>query len=305
MSIPKFNLQKLKESVAQQQSATKKDIKNLLLLERLQAEIAKQVESRNQRSIFGRIGRKLTKEDKVDLKKDPEAILYNEYIDSILSNREANFSFDEDDYKEEDELNYGDFFRYLEDKLMENYANAFSVMDSDVERVFYLDYANNKLIYVYMDHGSYYLEMRTLSWKNTAFFSLRDKPIKENTKENILKTIANLIYSDEEIANRQESKSKVEEELEDGILAYFNQYGFLIAKVFVRGDISFCLFHEGYDEQDPLESVIDGIINDYNELDINEVEDLDEKIRTNFNKRFAQKTVYPNEIIEFMSIGYL
>ena len=42
MSLPKFNLSKLKESVSRQQSATREDIRNLLLLERLQAQIGKQ-----------------------------------------------------------------------------------------------------------------------------------------------------------------------------------------------------------------------------------------------------------------------
>ena len=42
MSIPKFNLSKLRESVAQQQSVTRKDIANLLLLDRLQSMVKKQ-----------------------------------------------------------------------------------------------------------------------------------------------------------------------------------------------------------------------------------------------------------------------
>jgi len=42
MSLPKFNLSKLRESVSRQQSVTRKDIRNLLLLERLQAQIGKQ-----------------------------------------------------------------------------------------------------------------------------------------------------------------------------------------------------------------------------------------------------------------------
>ena len=42
MSLPKFNLSKLRDSVAQQQAVTKKDIANLLLLDRLQAQLSKQ-----------------------------------------------------------------------------------------------------------------------------------------------------------------------------------------------------------------------------------------------------------------------
>lgn len=42
MSLPKFNLSKLRESVSRQQSVTREDIRNLLLLERLQAQIGKQ-----------------------------------------------------------------------------------------------------------------------------------------------------------------------------------------------------------------------------------------------------------------------
>ena len=42
MSIPKFNLHKLRASVASQQTVTKKDIRNLLLLDRLRAGIGKQ-----------------------------------------------------------------------------------------------------------------------------------------------------------------------------------------------------------------------------------------------------------------------
>ena len=42
MSLPKFNLSKLRDSVAQQQAVTKKDIANLLLLDRLQAMIKSQ-----------------------------------------------------------------------------------------------------------------------------------------------------------------------------------------------------------------------------------------------------------------------
>lgn len=42
MSLPKFNLSKLKESVSRQQKATRQDIQNLLLLDRLQAEVANQ-----------------------------------------------------------------------------------------------------------------------------------------------------------------------------------------------------------------------------------------------------------------------
>ena len=42
MSIPKFNLSKLRESVMQQQSVTRKDIANLLLLDRLQSMVKRQ-----------------------------------------------------------------------------------------------------------------------------------------------------------------------------------------------------------------------------------------------------------------------
>ena len=42
MSLPKFNLTKLKDSIAKQQTVTKKDIRNLLLLDRLQSQIAKE-----------------------------------------------------------------------------------------------------------------------------------------------------------------------------------------------------------------------------------------------------------------------
>jgi hypothetical protein len=42
MPLPKFNLNKLRESVSAQQSATKKDIANLLLLDRLKASIGRQ-----------------------------------------------------------------------------------------------------------------------------------------------------------------------------------------------------------------------------------------------------------------------
>ena len=42
MSIPKFNLSKLRESVVNQQAVTRKDIANLLLLDRLQSMVKKQ-----------------------------------------------------------------------------------------------------------------------------------------------------------------------------------------------------------------------------------------------------------------------
>jgi len=42
MSLPKFNLNKLRESVSAQQAVTKKDIADLLLLDRLRAGISKQ-----------------------------------------------------------------------------------------------------------------------------------------------------------------------------------------------------------------------------------------------------------------------
>ena len=42
MSLPRFNLQKLRAAVSAQQAVTKKDIRNLLLLERLRSEFRKQ-----------------------------------------------------------------------------------------------------------------------------------------------------------------------------------------------------------------------------------------------------------------------
>ena len=42
MSLPKFNLDKLRKSVSRQQAVIKKDIANLLLLDRLQSQIARQ-----------------------------------------------------------------------------------------------------------------------------------------------------------------------------------------------------------------------------------------------------------------------
>jgi len=42
MSLPKFNLSRLRESVLRQQSATRKDISNLLLLDRLQSQMRRE-----------------------------------------------------------------------------------------------------------------------------------------------------------------------------------------------------------------------------------------------------------------------
>ena len=42
MSLPKFNLDKLRESVSQQQAITRKDMANLFLLDRLQAQISRE-----------------------------------------------------------------------------------------------------------------------------------------------------------------------------------------------------------------------------------------------------------------------
>lgn len=46
MSLPKFNLSKLRKSIVDQQSVTKKDIRNLLLLDRLQAQVKSENNSR-------------------------------------------------------------------------------------------------------------------------------------------------------------------------------------------------------------------------------------------------------------------
>ena len=53
MSIPKFNLSKLKESVSRQQEATKQDIRNLLLLDRLQSDISRQNQTKKSKSKSG------------------------------------------------------------------------------------------------------------------------------------------------------------------------------------------------------------------------------------------------------------
>jgi len=42
MSLPKFNLSKLKEAVSRQQKVTRQDIRNLLLLDRLRSDVTKQ-----------------------------------------------------------------------------------------------------------------------------------------------------------------------------------------------------------------------------------------------------------------------
>ena len=55
MSIPKFNLSKLKEAVSNQQKATRQDIRNLLLLERLQADVSKQNQAKKSKSKSGEV----------------------------------------------------------------------------------------------------------------------------------------------------------------------------------------------------------------------------------------------------------
>ena len=55
MSIPKFNLSKLKEAVSNQQKATRQDIRNLLLLERLQADVLKQNQTKKSKSKSGEV----------------------------------------------------------------------------------------------------------------------------------------------------------------------------------------------------------------------------------------------------------
>lgn len=55
MSIPKFNLSKLRESVFRQQKATRQDIRNLLLLDRLQSDTSKQNQNKKSRGKSGEV----------------------------------------------------------------------------------------------------------------------------------------------------------------------------------------------------------------------------------------------------------
>jgi hypothetical protein len=105
MSLPKFNLSKLRDSVAQQQAVTKKDIANLLLLDRLQAMIKSQKPKERKRESlddFITIDIMMTKSSK-----DEYFYLYDSGADSYagfeinLENIVNNFLFDENKYFEE------------------------------------------------------------------------------------------------------------------------------------------------------------------------------------------------------------
>jgi len=105
MSLPKFNLSKLRDSVAQQQAVTKKDIANLLLLDRLQAMVKSQKPKERKRESldnFITISIDMTKSSKSEY-----FYLYDSSYDSYvgfkinLENIVNNFIFDENKSFEE------------------------------------------------------------------------------------------------------------------------------------------------------------------------------------------------------------
>jgi len=158
MSIPKFNLSKLKESVAKQQAVTKEDIRNLLLLDRLQSQISSQ--SSVGRSGFAIKGKRLTGKDKINRKENPDTGIYNAFIDSVVEGKDfyMEFNFDEGNPYDDPILKGSDFlssFNFFEEKLLDNFSQVYLIdRKSYHEDILYIDPANNRMINILIDQGS-------------------------------------------------------------------------------------------------------------------------------------------------------
>ena len=188
MSLPKFNLSKLKESVAKQQAVTKEDIRNLLLLDRLQAQVASQ--NSLARSGFTIKGKRLTKKDKVNLKENPDAAIYNAFIDSIVEGIDFEMDFNVvNDSPNENQIlkgaDFGDSFRFFEEKLMENFSQYYLIDDGYYhENILYINPANDRMITVELNQDSGGMNIFASKLNTDAFYSL-DNPTFKNTIDTI------------------------------------------------------------------------------------------------------------------------
>jgi len=215
MSIPKFNLSKLRKSVLRQQQVTKKDIANLLLLDRLQSQVKEKSGGGDDISYtfgFKPSGKRYTRGDKKDLKKNPLALFANSYIDSILKDTEvfmeADFSsepevsinyiddkgfFSEEDFlmtlpeniEEKAEL-YSLIGHYFLENLIEPSFKYINVITGDYSDSYYaVDNINNRFVAIDIEQSAGYFNVETS--KEGKVFTFKDKSL--NTRVGFLKKL--------------------------------------------------------------------------------------------------------------------
>jgi len=139
MSLPKFNLSKLKEAVSRQQKVTRQDIRNLLLLDRLQAEVAKQDQVKKPKDKSGEKYKITIIDFKLPI--DSSTLLYNVVITKYVGEKsfseikiedydieEVQTALSEDTDNDWDELEEGEDFVIENDGvpvLSQKYANEY------------------------------------------------------------------------------------------------------------------------------------------------------------------------------------
>ena len=205
MYLPKFNLSKLRQSVANQQNVTKKDIANLLLLDRLQSQV-EQVKGDDLFYSFGfkPSGKRYTKKDKKNLKKNPYALFYNVYVDSIIENESEiamstqwdsnpSISIHRGELKSDEaifkqfqlppDIDLKDIGGYFISNVSSKLKNI-HILTGDYSEVFYsVDNINNRMNIVEADLGSPYINI--LSTNTVSVYILKNEAL--NTKVDFLK----------------------------------------------------------------------------------------------------------------------
>jgi hypothetical protein len=287
MSIPKFNLSKLKESVAKQQAVTKEDIRNLLLLDRLQSQIASQ-NSLN-RSGFAIKGKRLTKRDKVDLKENPKGAIYNAFIDSIVENRDFAMHFNIYSDKPDDNQilkgsSFADSYHFFEEKLLENFSQFYLLDEgSYYERILFVDSANNRMINISLDQDGGLMEIHSIKLSNDRFYSL-DNPTKKNTIETIL------------------SACKTEE-ARNGLLSLLNEKALFCETYFGFDNWQTFLFFPFGADNDPLtfDDMISELKYEFSFLNEKSFKDLEDGL-VFLAKQFSPRVVQGRDIVNIQGI---
>ena len=200
MSLPKFNLSKLRLAVSRQQAVTKKDIANLLLLDRLQSQLRKQSGERK------------------DFDLPP------------LSNGEARFYVEFYTENEDGTVEYLDI-KYIEPRSDDGYKVENFVIEKVTE--YSKETLNNifskKDIVVYLHNMIYHHSQFHHGGTDTDFFSTQTfedheiSLVKEDPKRNKIDAVYDITISDADLDDESDSVPDINEirELKENLTADF------------------------------------------------------------------------------------